>query len=925
MSTQAKAYICITIVVGIGASLFLWGQVPIATVDWLTFMILALMATATHLIKVEGSNHEAWHFNLSFFLAGVLLLPPALFILLVIVPHSVEWIKEGMENTSGLQNWYIQPFNIGTHILSGTAAYWIFTRLNSDVHILMTANAISSITLAAVAYLIINHALIGQALVLARNISWEESGVMSPEGLISDLAVLMQGFVVAFAWRINPLLIAPVLSSLVLMYRGLFIHKLQQEARIDDKTGLWNTRHFKAIFKVELEKAQQLEKPLSIIMADLDFLRNVNDQHGHLAGDLVLTEVGKLIRENIGLSHTGARAGGEEFCILMPGTEVEEAWAIAEKIRSAIEHHPFPIPNKQDTLHVTISMGLASFPADADEIDALVHQADMALYEAKSSGRNRIHCASPISICKGVPENISSPHQSIIGLITGRGPCSQAESVTGAEQRSQKYSKETKFAKLVPVSLICGVILSGLIATGLSLWFATVPNWTLILFLCMLGFIIQFLQIPMYGEMSVSASMAVVFGAALLSGIPGVSGVSLAIAIAHGIRRRPTYYKFLYNWAVHVLAGLVPALLIQYIQIPFEIFHLHLLIFPILLSSFAYYYVETGLIAAAISITQNASFITTWKEQFKWLAGHYLAACIGGLFLAVAFAKLGWVGLLAFALPIFMMHYAQKQYSDHTRGSVKELRRMNQELSAATEEIEKANESITQMNHELFQTLAYILDARDPYVHNHSLQVGEYATAIAERLGLSPTRIEHTRQAAYLHDIGKIGVAESILHKPARLTDDEYEIVKEHVTIGAGILQIGQSLRHLAPLIQFHHERWDGNGYPNGLRGEGIPIESRILAICDSVEAMASDRPYQKALSLDAIMTEIQRCSGSQFDPKVVDVFCQLLQEYGDDLVVNSARTEYMLLHRQPKQRMQEGHDTQDYAVFPLLFPAEHA
>lgn len=923
MTIQAKIYIGIVISAGVFISIYALLQGGTTPAKWIDFAILVVLATAAHLLKVEGGNYEAWHFNLSFFLAGILLLPPSLLIMLVVVPHAIEWIKESTNNESGLRNWYIQPFNISAHLISAITAHWLFTQYNPDPTVLTSANAMLVVIIAAAVYVVINHALIGQVLVLARGISWHESGIMRLGHLAADLAVLMQGYIVAIAWRINPLLIIPSLSPLLLMYRGLLIPKLEQEARIDEKTGLWNARHFKEIFKTEMARAQELERPLSTVMADLDLLRNINNQYGHLAGDIVLAEVGKLIRQSLESYHIAARFGGEEFCIIMPETEPHEAFELAEGIRAMIEAHHFIVPGSDEPLNVTISMGIASFPDDADTIANLIHNADVALYHAKSCGRNRVHNVAN-SASGEMPDYAALLAQETAipssPVITNNQDVSTAENTAPKDAREPKSEAGLKF---MSISLIGSVIIAGLAIMSGSLFFGAGAEWKVIFFLSIVALIVQFLQIPMYGEMSISASMAVVFAAAMLTGIPGVSVVSLAIAITHSIKRRPTYYKFLYNWAVHILAGLVPALFIQYAQIPFELSNLHLLILPAVLGAVFYYVIDTGLVAAAISFTQGLSLISTWKEQFRWLAGHYFAACLGGFFLALAYSQLGLIGLLVFILPIFMMHYAQKQYSDHTRQSVKELRRMNEELSQATREIEKANRAIVQMNHELFQTLAHILDARDPYVHNHSLQVGEYATAIATRLGLSPARIEHTRQAAYLHDIGKIGIAEGILHKPDRLTDDEYEIVKQHVSIGAGVLEISQSLRHLAPLIKFHHERWDGNGYPIGLKGEEIPVESRILAICDSVEAMASDRPYHKAMSLDAIVTEIQRCSGSQFDPTIVEVFCEILEEHGANLVINSARQEYVTTtHRNASKPERKSEDESPVMIPMSLFPA---
>jgi putative nucleotidyltransferase with HDIG domain len=179
-------------------------------------------------------------------------------------------------------------------------------------------------------------------------------------------------------------------------------------------------------------------------------------------------------------------------------------------------------------------------------------------------------------------------------------------------------------------------------------------------------------------------------------------------------------------------------------------------------------------------------------------------------------------------------------------------------------------------------TLSKIIDARDPDAAGHATKVADYATAIAVEVGLVE-RVEHIRQAALLHDIGKLGIPERILHKPARLDAEEYAIIKTHAALGAEFLETCQGLRHLAPLIKHHHERWDGDGYPDGLRGEQIPMEARILAVCDAVDAMGSDRPYHQAIALDEIVAELERCAEAQFDPAVVQAFMRIAERRGEN------------------------------------------
>jgi putative nucleotidyltransferase with HDIG domain len=265
--------------------------------------------------------------------------------------------------------------------------------------------------------------------------------------------------------------------------------------------------------------------------------------------------------------------------------------------------------------------------------------------------------------------------------------------------------------------------------------------------------------------------------------------------------------------------------------------------------------------------------------------------------MALAATMLGPAGIAVCALPLVMMRYVQKQYVTRTQDSMLELQRMNQELAQANHEIVNAsreiqllNQRLQELNDGLFLTLGNILDARDPYVHGHAAQVAAYATALATELGLTPERVEQVRQAGFLHDIGKIAIAEHILNKPAKLTAEEYEYIKTHASIGASLLESSPALRHLAPFVRHHHERWDGRGYPEGLAGNAIPIEARILNVCDSVEAMASDRPYHHGMSPSRIVGEIQRCTGTQFDPAIAEAFLRIMEREGAGFIANSAQ-----------------------------------
>lgn len=175
-------------------------------------------------------------------------------------------------------------------------------------------------------------------------------------------------------------------------------------------------------------------------------------------------------------------------------------------------------------------------------------------------------------------------------------------------------------------------------------------------------------------------------------------------------------------------------------------------------------------------------------------------------------------------------------------------------------------------------TIANTVDAKDTYTGGHSLRVAVCARDIAKNLGWNEQEVQNVYNVALLHDIGKIAVPDSVLNKPGRLTDEEFAIIKQHPVTGNDILQDITILEHVQEGAHYHHERWDGKGYPCGLAGEEIPIYARIIALADTYDAMRSDRVYRKHLSTDKIISEFERCKGSQFDPELADVFIFMLK-----------------------------------------------
>jgi putative nucleotidyltransferase with HDIG domain len=236
------------------------------------------------------------------------------------------------------------------------------------------------------------------------------------------------------------------------------------------------------------------------------------------------------------------------------------------------------------------------------------------------------------------------------------------------------------------------------------------------------------------------------------------------------------------------------------------------------------------------------------------------------------------------ALESYAMRRELARLDAVTRRQNKELSEMNRTLEAKvaerTRQLEDKHGELRLAYVSTVRALAEAIDAKDPYTRGHSERVGVYASRVARELACRPQFVERIYLAGLLHDVGKIGIPDAIIAKPGRLTPEEYEEIKRHPEIGARILEPVSFLADVVACVRHHHEWFDGSdrGYPERLSGTAIPFPSRIILVADTVEAMTSDRPYRRGLQLDAVIDELHRFSGSQFDPVVVDACISLLE-----------------------------------------------
>jgi diguanylate cyclase (GGDEF)-like protein/putative nucleotidyltransferase with HDIG domain len=282
---------------------------------------------------------------------------------------------------------------------------------------------------------------------------------------------------------------------------------------------------------------------------------------------------------------------------------------------------------------------------------------------------------------------------------------------------------------------------------------------------------------------------------------------------------------------------------------------------PLVGAATTYFIFNTALIAIAISLSTHQSFVQIWNENFLWSAPSYFVGAGAAALATWALSASGfWLAPLT-AAPLWLTYRTYKVYL----GRIEDERRHVSQVS--------------DLHLATIEALALAIDAKDQTAQNHIRRVQVYAAGLARALGMNDNEIQGVKTAALLHDIGKLAVPEHILSKPGPLTQEEFQKIRIHPQIGAEIIGAVPFPYPVAPLILSHHERWDGKGYPAGLKGDEIPLGARILSIVDYFDALTSDRPYHKAMSEEAALALLQQEATKALDPVVVEMFVRILPQ----------------------------------------------
>lgn len=552
--------------------------------------------------------------------------------------------------------------------------------------------------------------------------------------------------------------------------------QLQTDSLIDPLTNIANRRAFDFELSRKMIEWQRQRTPLALLMIDVDFFKQVNDQYGHQAGDAVLAQVASEIKEALREMDLICRFGGEEFAAILPIKRPHESTQSAERIRKQIENTTFRSGDQE--MQITVSIGVAE-AMKGDDQELIIKRADTALYESKQNGRN---------------------------LVTFHdGARCKAYNQSGSSAEPIRRRAETQLEKTLNDEVINLCASHILIANNDD----QSSTQTICQFLSEKGFRNLLCENKFDRVMDYFVEQA-----------PEL----LLLKVASSERK-----------SFDILKSIRSNERIKHIPV--------------------------------IAMTSESD-LDARQQAMELGANDFLQIPILSSELVPRVSNT----LLASAHSRFLSGYATK---------------IEQEVKLRTSELVASRR-------EAIQCLARVAELRDDPSGRHVIRVGKYSAIIAEELGFTESQVIEMEHAAQLHDVGKIGVPDTILSKQDELTDEEFDIVKAHCGQGGQIIRDETSsddetghpadcflldtcssavMRMAALVAESHHERWDGSGYPKGLRGDNIPIEGRIAAVCDVFDAISNPKSYRHAFDLDTCFQIIEEGSGTHFDPEIVEAF----------------------------------------------------
>jgi diguanylate cyclase (GGDEF)-like protein len=701
--------------------------------------------------------------------------------------------------------------------------------------------------------------------------------------------------------------------------------QLEFQAQTDSLTGLYNHRYFHERLRAELTRASRSREAVGLLMLDIDDFKRVNDVYGHGSGDHVLTELAELLRAAIRGSDVVCRLGGEEFGVIMAGGDAGDALTLARRLTDTLAEVEFGAAGK-----ITISVGISQGPDHAMNPRELVACAEAAMMTAKARGKNQIvlfdessserpdgkpaggrdvrsiaHLKmlqslggklNRLSDVRQIGEVIADELRLLIDYHNCRVSVIEGDEVVPIAFRGELVSRDGEHVDFPRTRIGEGITGHAaataealLVGNTLECEYAvmipgthTIEESQVAVPLCYGARVIGVIAISKLGVDQFDED-----DVRLLEVLAGHASVALENARLYEAQRREAdHLKALLEFtgaisqaatpdaigtetvsaAARILGGKKCALWLPDENGDFRIdAHSDYNTDPALLPM-----LEVVLPAEAVrtAVGERTEPFLMGAEE----AESYAPAPEGLSWPDLALAPLRNDG----ALEGFISVREPASESEHT---VEEILRLLSGISSqAAVALERARsyENLEETFVSTVEALANALEANDEYTSSHTRWITDMALRVGEALGFEGAELKRLELGALFHDIGKIGIPTSILLKPGPLSPDERRIIEMHPELGERILEPISRLAEVRTIVRSCHERWDGGGYPDGKAGEQIPLEARIILVCDAYPAMTTDRPYRKRLSVDEACRRLRTGSGTQFDPAVVDVFLSL-------------------------------------------------
>ncbi|WP_434564544.1 HD-GYP domain-containing protein [Thermoanaerobacterium thermosaccharolyticum] len=406
-----------------------------------------------------------------------------------------------------------------------------------------------------------------------------------------------------------------------------------------------------------------------------------------------------------------------------------------------------------------------------------------------------------------------------------------------------------------------------IIISGLSLITYSIFNLNLyhiidVVILIVFSAVCESLPIYINSNVSVSVAYAVDLMALLLFGpyegavIASIGNLLLIRNVNGKIKYvlNTPYYKTLFNISQIALSVAAGGFVYKYLGGKIGTYVYPNYIFQSIVAATVYYFLNNILVTTLISLLLNKPFIKTWTKDFSWMLRNFLFLAFIGILMTLVFLKFGYIALVVFFIPLIMVRY-----------------------------MFKLNMDLKQSYYDTINALTKALEAKDRYTLGHSKSVEKLAVYLCREAGFSEAHTEMVRIAALLHDVGKIGIVENILNKPGKLSKEEYDYIKQHTVSGYEILKDVPFLKNVRYWVRYHHEWYNGNGYPDGISGRQIPLEAEILSVADVFDALVSDRPYRNAYTREEAYKIIVDSEGTQFSPRVIRLFKRAYEKNKED------------------------------------------